>query len=163
MTPDWASAVSLSCPHVSPSALRRTVRVKEQPLEWILRARGAQVPGGGEERAAGSALPAQLRHSPPCQRRSLGVPSPPVFLCQGEAARHLISRGKECAGLRGPLPARQLVPHGGPGGAWRSSGDFREERSFSRHFCDTAQAQRSAVCPGAPHQMPTSTPHSQLP
>ena len=53
------------------------------------------------------------------------------------------------------MPARQLVPHGGPGrGAWRSSGDFRKEDSPG-----TSATLDEHKGPGAPrqeaHQHPT--------
>lgn len=55
--------------------------------------------------------------SPPCQRRSLGIVSLAIFLCQEKAAHHLNSRGKEYIGLgRSRVPAGQLAPHGGPRG-----------------------------------------------
>lgn len=68
--------------------------------------------------------------SPPCQHRSLGIPSLPMFLCQEKAAHHLIRGGKECTGLRQPDASKTAcAPRGAGRGARGSSGDFGKEHS----------------------------------
>lgn len=98
----------------------------------------------------------QLSVSPPCQPRSFGSPCP-RFLCQEKAAHHLIRGGKECTGRRQPrLPARQLVPHTGPGARVGGSSEIIwgfQERTFSRRSCHTGPVPPWwCECPGAPPQ-----------